>query len=322
LTVVAGLAGCVQTIDRPPVTLPQYATPLVVPAPQPEVRAADAIDAAARTLASELMTKAAPRIGSRRIAILPMRADGSQAEAIATTATDAFRVEAFRSGPYQFVADNDMKRALNEALLEDRLRRADKALDRSVLPRLGKMLSADLIIDVRITDSVTDLRFTAEMIEIATGELVAIAKALLPKSALAGSSIRYPRPGAGRTLHYGTDWLHTRLESWSIEGDRVVKAVFAFTNRGQQTVQLMLTDPERRAYLVDPTGRAYVYTGVDGLDRYRSATIRPETRHEVSLYFVAPLDARGALTMRTSWRARGTAMRDQDFVVPDLSIVR
>ncbi len=320
LAITTGLVGCVQTIDRPPVRLPQYAAPLTAPTPQRVVRAADAIDETARSLASELMSDAAPRIGNRRIAVLPIRDDWGQARSIAATATDAFRVEVFRSGPYHFVADNDMKRALAELRLEDGLRKFNE-LDSRVRSNLGKLLSADLIIDSRITDSVTDLRFTSEMIEIATGRLVGIAQELLPKSALTGSGVSFrPTSGAGSTLHYGTDWLHTRLEAVSMNGDRTVKAVFAFTNRGQDAVRLWLKEPELRAYMVDPAGTAFAFAGADGLDQQRSVTIRPATRHEVTLYFGAPVTAVGLLTMRTSWATRGTAKREQDFVVPDLAL--
>jgi hypothetical protein len=317
------LAGCVQTVDRPPVKLPQYASPYTAPAPQPVVKTADAIDNAAQALASELMAKAGPRIGSRRIAILPMRDTSGQSEAILNTANDAFRVKVFDSGPYYFVADNDMQRALREVLLEDKLRHVDKALDPSVLSRLNKMLSADLVIDSRITDAVTDLGFTAEMIDIATGLLVAISQTTLPKTVLTGSTGASGRPtGAGRTLHYGADWLHTQFESISLDGNRATKAVFVFTNRGKEEVRLVLADPERRAYLVDAAGTPFLYMGADGLDRNGSTTVRPDARQVVSLYFAPPITAKGVLTLRTSWQARGTRTREQTFVIPDLVVKR
>lgn len=324
IIVVGTLAGCVQTVDRPPIRLPQSAPSLPSPVleSRPTSSTGRAIDSAVGALAQDLMTNAPPIVRTKRIAILPMRDLSGGAKTLTATANDSFRVALFRAAPLQLVADNDMKRAIGELGIEAQLRRQGM-LDRSVLDSLGKLLSAELIVDSQITDSFTDYRIKADIIESSTGGLLVAAQQLLPKSVLEPVGAQaYVARQTGRVLAAGDDWLQARLESLRLDNDRIVRAKFAFFNRSQVPVRLALSDPQRRAYLVDSRGDAAPYFGSEGLDTGGVVLIRPETRLEVEILFSTNRRPSGTLTLRTAWQASGTARPEQEFVVRDLVVGR
>lgn len=322
-----GLSGCVQTVDRPTIRLPQSTggkTPIITPGSEQRapVSTGRAIDNAMRALARDLIESAPPEISKKRIAVLPMRDLSGNAGTLAATANDAFRVELFRASRLQFVADIDMRRAIKELGIEATLR-ANYQLDPSVLSSIRKLLSAELIVDSRITDSFTELRVTAEIIDIATGRLIVPATQLLSKSILGGAATSPEIENqVGRVLAAGDDWLQTRLDSVRLDSDRLVRAKFSFFNRSRVAVRLALIDPQRRAYLVDGAGVAASYFGAEGLDPAGVIVIRPDTRHEIALLFSSSQAPSGLMTMRTTWLARGTPRGEQEFVVRDLIVSR
>lgn len=188
------MVGCVHTVDRSPPRPPHTSAPL--PERAPVVRTAETIDLIASKLAAELTSSAGTAHG-KRIAILSLSdvTAPSSASTISITLDDALRVELFRTGRFHLVADADMQRALKQLVGEDDLR-IRKALDAGVRQKLGKLLSADLIVSGRITDSQSDLRITLEMIDIADGRLVGVAQQLLSKRLL-GAVTRPVRPEPG-----------------------------------------------------------------------------------------------------------------------------
>lgn len=312
-------AGCMQLVETPPAN---QARAVILPPARPTIDPADAINDAARSLARQIVagTPAASRV--RRIAILPLTDTTGRAGALAGTLRDALRTEIFRLGNYEIVADNDMDRALRQINIDLKLEKRDY-IDRSTFRKMGALLSADALVDGRITDSVTQLRVSLEMISIETGQLANVAQHMLPLYVLgSGGGGGGASQSAFSTLYVGADWLETRLDSVVRGRDNVIRARFVFLNRSERPVRLYLSDPARKTYLTDDHGNAYNFRGAEGLDSSGAALIRQGTTQTVVLYFAAPASPEQLLTLRTAWTASGTAAHGKEFVVPSVRAVQ
>ncbi|MGQ0799650.1 MAG: hypothetical protein ACT4NL_06020 [Pseudomarimonas sp.] len=179
------VSGCVQTVDRP--NLPPAPSPIAgCSAGSVLQRGGQLIDTFSRGLVKDLVHSfQQPPNSSNRVALLPIRAEvmnsNTRAQDLAQTLGDSLKDEIFRARRFQIVADHDMGRASEQLRINDVLL-SRGALDKSSQSRLGQAVSADFIVDGRISDSATDHTVLLEMIDVGSGQTVATARGRLPKN--------------------------------------------------------------------------------------------------------------------------------------------
>ena len=307
------IAGCVPLIDspRPAASKEGYGT-----AQQNPATAAQILDDAAKSLSAQLGQQIAPGGKRQRIAILAITDLTGKAGPLPLALRESLRKELFQSGKFDVVADNDMERALRELKLNEKLL---AAIDKRTVKQVGELLAAEAIVDGRITDSISHFQVNCELIPVAVGTLSGVAEVRIPIEVLRSSGARQPSRNYLGTLYIGGDWLETRLESVSLYDEKMLRAVFTFTNRTGREVNLHLVDPQRKTYATDESGNSFNFIGAEGTTANGYVTIRGGTKASVSIIIEGPRQSSRYLTLRSAWSASGDVIHGvKEFTIGNI----